>query len=68
MVFNGLADYLAALLSGISGKFIMSINDVPKIWDLLQDFHIGEVAHSYATPGTRPKKEVVELLILNYDP
>ena len=56
---------LRDLLSGISGKFIMSINDVPEIRDLFSSFRIEEVTTSYSVPGANKKKVVTELLIMN---
>ena len=56
---------LADLLSGISGKFIMSINDAPEIRNLFKDFNIKEVPHSYSARG---RKNVIELLITNFRP
>ncbi len=57
---------LASLLSGIAGKFIMSINDVPEIRTLFKDFRIEEVSTSYSAGGAHRKKKVTELLIMNY--
>ena len=62
------ADFLrlSSLLGAVQGKFIMSINDVPEIRRLFKDFHIREVATSYATPTGHKNKKVTELLIMNY--
>ncbi len=57
---------LSDILSGIQGKFIMSINDVPEIRRLFKDFHIREVDTLYSMPGAHKKKKVQELLITNY--
>lgn len=59
---------LAQLLSTIQGKFIMSINDAPEILELFKNFHIKEVATSYSAAGADRKKQVTELLIMNYKP
>lgn len=59
---------LAQLLSNIQGKFVMSINDVPIIRDLFKNFHIEEVMTSYSAAGAHRKKQVTELLIMNYEP
>jgi len=56
----------AWLLSKIQGKFIMSINDVPEIRELFKGFHIEEAATSYSAAGAHRKKQVTELLIMNY--
>lgn len=58
---------LRDLLSGIKGKFIMSINDQPEIRSLFKGCHISRVDTIY-TAGTKSKKRVTELLISNYDP
>lgn len=58
--------YLAELLSNVQGKFIMSINDVPEIRKLFNDFYIEEVSTSYSAAGANKKKQVTELLIMNY--
>jgi DNA adenine methylase len=57
---------LRDLLTGISGKFILSINGVPEIRRLFKDFHIDEVTTSYLMAGADMKKKVTELLIMNY--
>ncbi len=57
---------LAALLSSVQGKFIMSINDVPEIRTLFKAFRIEAVSTSYSAAGAHRKKKVTELLIMNY--
>jgi DNA adenine methylase len=57
---------LSTLLASISGKFIMSINDVPEIRTLYSAFKIQEVDTSYSLPGADRKKGVTELLITNF--
>ncbi|MDR2017285.1 MAG: DNA adenine methylase [Syntrophobacterales bacterium] len=62
--FSALAD----ILSRISGKFIMSINDTPEIRELFRRFRILEVETRYLAAGSSKQKKVTELLILNYNP
>lgn len=57
---------LRDILSGISGKFILSINDVDHIRDLFRKFRIETVETSYSASGANKKKQVSELLIMNY--
>lgn len=57
---------LKEILSGITGKFIMSINDVEEIRSLFKDFKIESVETSYLAGGAHKKKAVSELLISNY--
>jgi DNA adenine methylase len=61
---------LKEILSQVSGKFMMSINDVPEIRHLFKDFVIHEVTTKYSLNLKSPKKKdgVNELLIMNYDP
>lgn len=59
---------LHEILSGIQGKFLLSINDTPEIRELFAGFHLQEVSTTY-TQGTRagrPCKKAKELLISNY--
>jgi DNA adenine methylase len=58
---------LAELLSGVSGKWIMSINDGPEIRMLFSTFRIAEVSTTYQQAGAHRRKKVMELLIRNYD-
>jgi DNA adenine methylase len=58
---------LASLLSNISGKFIMSINDIPEIRQIFMDFQIKEVTTTYLTAGANKQKKVTELLIMNFE-
>lgn len=57
---------LKDILKGISGKFIMSINDTPEIRQLFKNFFIQEITTSYSLPGANKKKKVTELFIANY--
>jgi len=59
---------LQAILAGITGKFIMSINDVEHIRSLFDGYHIETVATSYSAGGGNKKKLVNELLIMNFEP
>jgi site-specific DNA-adenine methylase len=59
---------LRDILSGIKGKFIMSINDTPEIRKLYKGFHTEVVATTYSAGGANKKKSVNELLIMNYQP
>lgn len=57
---------LRDILTGISGKFIMSINDAEEIKKLFKSFRIETVETSYSVSGANKKKKVKELLIMNY--
>ena len=62
---------LRSVLSGIKGKFILSLNDVPEVKKMFRGFTIRTVDTSYnvqsaSTGGA--KKKVKELLIMNYKP
>jgi len=57
---------LRDILTNITGKFIMSINDVPEIRELYKNFNIEMVPTSYSAAGADKKKRVNELLITNY--
>jgi DNA adenine methylase len=59
---------LRDILSGIKGKFILSINDTPEIRKLYKGFKFEVVATSYSAGGADKKKKVNELLIMNYQP
>lgn len=56
---------LAELLRGISGRFLLSLNDTPETRELFKDFLVGTADTSYSTGLSAPKK-VTELLIRNY--
>jgi DNA adenine methylase len=60
--FNKLRDILAS----IEGKFIMSINNTKEIRGLFKDFKIETVDTTYSAGGANKKKQVQELLIMNY--
>jgi len=56
------------ILAGISGKFILSINDVKEIRELFKGYYIESVETSYSAGGADKKKRVSELLVMNYRP
>ena len=62
--FARLSDHL----SGLRGKFILSINDVPEIRQLFARFNIEPVKTSYMAAGANKKKHANELLVMNYKP
>jgi DNA adenine methylase len=57
---------LQAILAGINGKFMLSINDAGDMRALFKDFYIEEVDTAYSAGGGNKKKRVRELLITNY--
>lgn len=58
---------MAALLAGLKGKFILSINDVPEIRDLFAAFKIQAIKTSYTLGKTNAAKGTApELLISNF--
>jgi len=59
---------LRDILACISGRFILSINDVDHIRDLFRDFRIETIETSYTAAGANKRKHVNELLIMNYEP
>jgi DNA adenine methylase len=58
---------LKDILTGIQGKFILSINDESAMRKMFKDYYIESVATSYTAGGGNKKKRVTELLIANYD-
>lgn len=59
---------LAGQLSGLQGRFLMSLNDVPGVREVFAGFRLEEVETSYTIarqPGARGKRG--ELLISNFD-
>jgi len=62
---------LAEVCKRIKGKFLISLNDHPEVWDMFKGFHIKRVKHYYTLQnkgeGFEAKKPVTELLIANYD-
>jgi len=59
---------LRDVLANVSGKFILSLNDVGAIRDMFNRFHIETVDTSYTAGGGNRKKRVQELLIMNFRP
>ncbi len=56
---------LAKQLAGIKGKFLLSLNDMPEVWDCFAGFKLEEVKTRY-TCGNNGSKAAGELLITNY--
>ncbi|MGE4528797.1 MAG: DNA adenine methylase [Rhodospirillaceae bacterium] len=54
---------LAALLRGLKGRFLMSINDTPEIRDTFAGFDLREVTTTYSVSGRGRPKAASELLI-----
>lgn len=59
-------------LSGIEGKFILSLNDTPEVRELFREFTIEEISTKYSVSNPRRSKatrgkERIELLIHNLD-
>ena len=59
---------LRDILTGIKGRFIMSINDAGDIRSLYKKFIIETVDTTYLVMGKGKKKKVNELLISNFTP
>jgi DNA adenine methylase len=58
---------LSEVLSGIKGKFLLSINDHPRTREIFKGFRIGREKTVYTAGHSRtPHKTVTELLISNY--
>ena len=55
---------MAAQLSKLKGKFILSINEVPEIRDLFQEFNIEETDVQYSQ-GNKGRRKFLELIIQN---
>lgn len=58
---------LQDVLSGLQGRFLLSLNDTPEVRDLFGSFHLQEVTTTYSA-GTKSGagKTAKELLIANY--
>ncbi len=54
---------LAEILTGIKGRFLMSINDVPEIREMFAWAEIEEVSTTYTVAGRGQSKPAAELLI-----
>ena len=50
----------------LQGRFLLSLNDVPEVRELFQDFNIQTVDTNYSLGGADKKKRVSELVIMNY--
>lgn len=50
---------LRALLEGIKGRFILSINDRPEVRAIFAGFAMEEAAHNYRFNGVTPAKELI---------
>jgi len=59
---------LADILRSLQGKFILSINDTKEIRTIFKRFHLEEVKTSYTAGGSDRRKEVKELLFMNFTP
>lgn len=59
---------LAEILSGLQGKFILSINDTKEIRTIFKGFEMMKVQTTYTACGADRRKEVGELLFMNYKP
>ena len=57
---------MAALLTGIKGSFILSLNDVPAVRDIFAGFKIKAVKTMYSAAATGGGKEAAEVLIYNF--
>ncbi|MCX4275984.1 MAG: DNA adenine methylase [Candidatus Gastranaerophilales bacterium] len=59
---------LAEVLKNIKGRFLLSYDDAPMVWDLYKDFNIMPVSRANGiTPGRCKEKQYKELLISNYE-
>ncbi len=58
---------LAKLLKAIRGKFVLSLNDVPEVRRLFQDFHIQGVELHYTSQKSAGRR-YKEVLIMNFKP
>jgi len=59
-------DRLAAILSSIKGKFLLSLNDKPEVRKIFSNFIIKTVPTTYSE-GRNNRRKVNELIISNYD-
>lgn len=57
---------LRAILDGLKGKFILSLNDRKEVRELYKGFEMEVVKTSYTAAGAHKKKVVSELLIKNF--
>jgi DNA adenine methylase len=63
----GRADFerLAAVLRGVQGRFILSINDRPEVRQVFDGFAIAEVSTTYSVRGGGHQSAAAELIITN---
>lgn len=59
-------DALADILSGIKGKFLLSLNDKPEVREIFKAFKISQITTTYTNARTNGGK-VSEVLISNYN-
>ena len=57
--------FLAALLAGLKGKFILSINDTPGVREVFANFKV-EVVQTRYSVNKNANKPVSELLYRNF--
>lgn len=58
---------LAAVLAGIKGRFMLSINDAPQIRSIFSAFHVSEIETTYSISDSG-SQQVRELIFSNIDP
>lgn len=56
---------MAAILKGVKGRFILSLNDVPAVRETFAGFHMLQVSTCYMVNGKNKTKDAAELLISN---
>lgn len=61
---------MAQLLSGIRGRFILSLNDVPEVREIFAEFAVEEVRTTYTISASQKDQASTrgELLISNFLP
>lgn len=58
---------LAAVLAGIKGRFILSLNDVQAVRETFAGFGITEVKTTYTIASKGQQPDRAELLIANFE-
>jgi len=53
-------------LAGIKGRFVLSINDRPEVRELFKEFQIKSVSTTYSASKTGSRKDIRELVIMNF--
>ena len=61
-------DFMAELLSGIKGRFILSLNDHPDVREIFKAFIFDAVSVKYTVGGGNKQGKFGEVLITNYTP